>query len=261
MLEALYIASSGAVKQERKLELITNNLANVTTTGYKKDSLFYKEITAPTSDPLTLNEGQSLLEISHENDETSYVAVMGSMTHFSQGYLQPTENPLDLALEGDGFFAMQTEEGIRYSRKGAFRMSDDGQLVHPDGHLVLSEGGDPISIPSGSGQLTVDPDGNISVGSGNNISPVGKIQIAHFADLNNLIKDEHGFFKPIDPDITPDTEGNTKLLQGFVESSNVNVAEEMTLMIETHRLFEAYQKVIQSADEADGLSVSISRVI
>ena len=209
----IYQAIRGSLIQGRRFDIISSNLANVGTTGFKKDTLTFD---------------RALLE---------YVK-----TDLSQGNLRLTGNPLDIALEGDGFFRIQTPSGIRYTRNGSFCLNAAGALVTKNGDPVLGESG-PIIIESGD--ITIDTQGGITVGE----AVVDTLSVDTFVRPERLQKqglsyciytgDEEGIVKP----------EKVVIKQGFLEESNVMVVEEMTKMIETLRTYEIYQKIIQTFDE------------
>jgi len=262
MLEGLYIASSGAVKQQRKMEVLSNNLANLSTPGFKKEQLIFQELIPGINANRPLEEARNtLLPVDKSNQGSSYVGMAGSSIQMAQGNLLKTGNDLDLALDGEGFFVVETQQGIRYTRKGSFKLDPDGQVITQNGNPVLTDQGEPLAVPPGSGFITVDGEGTVSAGSGTNIFPAGNLKVVSFPDKAILVKEGNGLMRMTSPNVKSFKPEKTRIIQGFVESSNVNVVEEMTKMIETHRMFEAYQKLIQSIDEADGQSVNtIARV-
>jgi flagellar basal-body rod protein FlgF len=214
-----------------QLEHISNNLANASTPGFKAEHL------------LTLN---TLQEESKPGDDTASLTTL--VVDFAQGISQRTDNPLDLNLQGDGFFVVQTKDGQAYTRKGDFTLNSRNQIVTQAGDPVVGEGG-PITL--NNGKINVAKDGSVFV-DGNQ---VGKLNIVDFADRQKLrnaggglyLDDESASLKKIDhPDIA----------SGSIELSNVNVINEMANMIDMNRSFELYQKVIQTLADQDKLSVS-----
>lgn len=263
MQESLYIAASGGMIQQRKMETLSNNLANVSTTGFKKDSLVFKEILPELNPNLDFESSkQALQEPRYSNRSVSYAAVTDFATHYSQGGLTSTENPLDLALEGDGFFTVQTDEGVRYTRKGNFHLDEDNRIVSASGLPLLTPKGMEMVVPkTGDGVITVDPQGTVTVGDATRTINIGKLNIVHFEDKTQLQKDGDSLFRQVSGDPPPAARKTTTVRQGFVESSNVNVVHEMTKMIQTVRAFEMMQKLIQTVDDLNGQSInSIARV-
>ena len=261
MIEGLYIAASGGTKQLKKLDILSNNIANINTQAFKRDLLVYEEIktssqkiASNSSDPKNLNPFGS-------DPAVSYVQVTQSLTDYSQGSLVKTDNPLDVAIDGKGFFVVDTPMGNRYTRNGNFHLDGLGQLVDQKGNMLLTRSEEPILIPFGTKQITIDQDGLITGGSDLDQTSLGQLKIVNFNNPQALIKEGEGFYKISDPSVKEILVNDAKVLQGFTETSNSNAIHEMTQMIETVRQLEAYQKIIQSIDEADDQSVnSLGRV-
>lgn len=222
MYKGIYIAVSGAILKQKQLEVISQNIANGSTAGYKKDALSF-------SDYLLPNSAQS-------PDGRSMSTLSTFATDFSNGTLVRSGNSLDIAIEGDGFIAL---EGNRYTRKGDLRRDKDGYLVTGTGVRVMGQGG-PIQIPEGS--VEISEKGDIIV----NGAQVGTISIKSFQNGAGLAKAGNGLFTAR----RPGADADAKVRQGYLELSNVEVVREMIKMIETEREFESYQKVIQSFDDA-----------
>jgi flagellar basal-body rod protein FlgG len=204
------------IRQERQFELISNHLANANSTGFKKDILSFDKALEAT---LT--------------------------TDHAQGGIRVTDNPLDLALQGEGFFKIETAQGMRYTRDGNFTLTDDGQLVTQIGDAVQGENG---AIILQGNAIRINEDGQIEVDG----EIVDTLQLVHFADLTQLEKDgQNQFVHKGDGETEEMLAGNVAVQQGALELSNISVVHEMTHMIEMHRLFETYQKVIHSFDEMD----------
>jgi flagellar basal-body rod protein FlgG len=252
MQEGMFIAASGALRQERKLEVIANNLANLNNVGFKRDSLTFESMMPPFQNDLSFEASRNvLLPAERSNLNVAYVGVAGFSTEFSQGILDQTHNTFDLALEGDGFFAVQTPDGVRYTRKGNFHLDDRKRIVSQNGFPVQGPQGGEIALPNFNGELTVDIDGNISGGRGINIIPLGQIKVVRFDDSTSLEKQGDGLFQSTDLNQKEKKAPNTKIRQGYLEQSNVKNVEEMVHMINAVRSFETYQKVIQTIDQLD----------
>ena len=216
----IYQAVRGGLIQGRRFDIITNNLANVSTTGFKKDTLTFD---------------RALQE---------YVK-----TDLRQGNLRLTANPLDIGLEGDGFLKIETPHGIRYTRNGSFCINAEGVLVTQNGDPVLGENGT-ISIEGDD--IVIDTQGRITVGE----MVVDTLSVAAFAGPERLRKEglSYCIYEGDENDIlTPE---ETRVRQGYIEESNVTVVEEMSRMIETLRTYESYQKVIQTVDEASNKAIN-----
>lgn len=265
-MNSIYPVLSGALAQEKRLELITNNLANVGTNGFKKDVAVFEGLTPhlPEAAGTTFSPfGSPFGPLMGADATFGYLKEVS--TDFSAGPMRITGEPLDIAIQGEGFFAVQSPEGVRYTRNGRFTLDKDGQLVTSAGFPVLGSGG-PINLPPGV--VSVDSNGNISVrGIEANATAVEIDQLPVYtlnngsgtSTLNNgsgigtlsnqalLRKAGGSLFEIIAGTAIPSIEGRVQ--QGAIEESNVNAVEEMVAMIEVMRLYEAAQKAMQTADE------------
>lgn len=252
MQEAIYVAASGGMKQQKKLNIISNNLANLSNHGFKKDGLVFETLVPPFQRAGGLEEARNvLLPVEQSNAGIAYVAVTGFNTDHSQGSLNQTDRELDVGLNGNGFFKIKTPQGIRYTRKGSFRLGENNFLVTQEGFPVLDLGGDPIAIEAQGKKITIDNAGNISAGLGLQNIPLGKMKIVSFPKNSMLMKEGNGLFHLINPENKEELATEATVRQGFLEASNVNNLEEMTQMMSTMRAFEAYHKVIQAIDGLD----------
>lgn len=262
MHEGIYIAASAGIKQGKKLEVIANNLANVNNTGFKRDRLAFKELMPPFPPDSGLSAGKNiLLPPDKSNSNVSYVAVTDQFTDFAPGVFKQTDGTLDLALDGPGYFSVSTEEGVRFTRNGNFRLDTQNRLVNQKGQPVLDQQNQPIVIDAPGADIYIDQDGNISAGRGLTNIPIGNIKMVNFENPNSLEKTGDGLFYQSDSNAEEKPATGTAIRQGFLENSNVSSVEEMTDMLATLRLFETYQKMIQSIDSMDDQSVNnIGRV-
>jgi flagellar basal-body rod protein FlgF len=262
MHEGIYIAASGAFKQERKMDVIANNLANQGNSGFKRDGLSFREMIPPFTSTASLTAGLNPQQAAYPSAfPVSYVALDNVYTDTSNGTLRSTGNTLDVGLDGDGFFVVETPNGQRYTRNGNFKLDAGGNLSTQEGYDVLGRNGKPIKIGLNGGQIAFDASGGISVGNGLQNDPVGNLKLVAFDDPTKLQKQGDGLFKIADPSVKEQKPTTLTVQQGVLEASNVNSIEEMTEMIVTLRAFEAYQKIIQSIDQADDQAVnSIGRV-
>jgi flagellar basal-body rod protein FlgF len=262
MMEGLYIAASGGTKQLKKLDILSNNIANINTQGFKKDMLIYEEKNPPFQRFALSGLDTQFMNPFHRSDPAvSYVQVKQSLTNYEQGSLTKTDNPLNVAIEGKGFFVVNTPNGERYTRNGNFHLDGSGQLVDQKGNMIMTRSDEPILIPFGTKQISINQDGSIFGGAEIDQDPLGQLKIVNFNNLHALKKEGEGFYKNTDTSIKEILVNDAKVLQGFTENSNSNAIHEMTQMIETVRQLEAYQKIIQSIDEADDQSVnSLARV-
>ncbi len=241
-MDAVYPVLSGALAQEKRMQMITNNLANVGTTGFKKDVPVFEGM-VPTTDVFAMPLAGT------QDTSTTFGTLRGSITDLTPGAIRTTGEPLDVAIEGEGFFAVETPQGTRYTRNGQFSLNAEG-LLSMGGHPVQGAGG-PISLPEGA--VIIDTNGTILVrGIEPGAAPVeiDLLTVYGFADPQSLKKVGGNLFEAASGAATP-VEGG-RLLQGALEASNVNPVEEMVAMIEVMRLYEAAQKAIQTADEIAG---------
>lgn len=244
MIRGLYTSASGMMAQYQKMDVITNNLANINTTGYKKDQVitasFAEELTKRLNDtpnggfmPKTQNIGRMSLGV--QVDEI--------YTNFVQGSLQETHQPLDLALHGQGFFTVLAQEGNdwveRYTRDGAFLLDPEGRMVTTEGHRVVGQQGE-IILPEG--EITINEKGEIFVEG----DYVDQVQLVSFDDLSTLQKIGDNLLQAEGSEPQP---FQGKVFQGFLESSNVNPVREMVEMITALRVYEASQKALQAQDQ------------
>ena len=261
MHESIYIAASAGIKQARKMEMIAQNLANVNNTGYKKDALVFKEMMPPFPPDSGLDAGKNiLLSPDKSNKNVSYVGITDQYTDFSTGGIKKTGGVLDIALDGEGFFKVQTPDGPRYTRNGNFRLNTAKQLVNQNGNQVLDRNDTPVVIDA-PGKISIDGEGSISVGNGLANTTITNIKLVNFENKKFLEKIGDGLYRNKG---LPEEEFEAidiKTRQGFLESSNVTSVEEMTEMVGTLRIFESYQKIIQSIDSMNDQSVNtIGRV-
>jgi len=249
MQESMYSALFGALNQEHRLDIIANNLANANTNGYKTDQLAFKDVFVNYAhdnirEP-TLNLRSDPLFPSPVNMAKPRIAV--SRTDFSQGPLQQTDNALDLAIAGDGFFKIRTDNGDFYSRDGAFTLNNEGLVVNGRGQFLLGDGG-PVAIPPGASSVVIDSQGQIFA---DNLL-VDTIQKVTVDNLDGLEKLGANMFRPrAQGAVVEQPAEDAEIQQGFLEKPNVEVVLEMVNMIETQRAFEAYQKTITTSQEVD----------
>ena len=252
MIRSLWIAKTGMEAQQTQLDAISNNLANVSTNGYKKshavfEDLMYQNLRQAggnSSEQTTLPTGLQL------GLGTRAVATARS---FAQGNLQQSTNPLDVAVKGNGFFEIQLPDGTTgYTRDGSFQVSSQGQLVTNNGYIVNPG----ITIPNNAQSVTIAADGTVSVALPGQALPqtVGQIQLANFVNPAGLEPKGQNLYAETAASGTPNTgapgaNGMGQLQQGFVETSNVNVVEELVSMIQTQRAYELNSKAISTSDQ------------
>jgi len=237
MIKGLYTAASSMVATSRKLNIISNNLANSNTPAYKKDQGIQKSFSEMYLS--RLEKGKEAVGI---GEAGSSVALADTYTDLSSGKLKFTNNPLNLAIKGEGYFVIDTPMGRRYSRDGNFKLNEDGEIVNSQGYVLIGNNGVMQTI-SGE-KIHFDSEGQLSLGE---IS-ADSIMIVDFENDNMLQKEGDNLFKLVDGGQELEAD-NYELMQGYLEESNVNIVNEMVNMIEVNRLYEANQRVIRSADE------------
>jgi len=226
MNKGIYIALSGGVGRYEFIDIISQNLANANTIGYKQDRVSFKDYLVS-----QLNRTQDI------RNPIALNILSDVKTDFSNGSLLRTGNPLDIAISGRGFISL---EGDRYTRRGDFKVDSEGYLVTHDNIRIMGEGG-PIQLPNG--KVEISSSGDISV----NGIKVDRLKIVDFTNLNSLVKAGNGIF--LSAEEGKPASGFT-VEQSYLEMSNVNVVKEMVVMINALREFEAFQKAIQTFDEA-----------
>ncbi len=210
----------------REMTVVANNIANAATTGYRQEDLIFSEFIA------TTDEGPSI-SMATANIQT---------TSTQQGALTRTGGTLDFAIEGDGFFLIQTPQGERLTRAGSFSTSAAGDLVTHDGYPVLDAGGAPIFIPPDASDLSVAADGSISAEG----APVGQLGLVAPVDPSRMQR-EGGVMFRADEGFQPLE--NPRLVQGFIESSNVDPVGQIARMIEVQRAYELGQSFLEREDD------------
>ncbi len=231
MIKGIYTSASGMIPHIRKQEVTANNLANASTPGYKKDQVFTQE----------LSRAQQKQQVTRSDWQRPLVDDI--YTNFTPGVFDRTGNPLDLAIDGDGFFQLELPDGTRaLTRAGSFRVNSDGLLTFPDNALVIGSGG-PIEI--GTGTISVTQDGMVQV----NGSTAGTITPVTVEDLGMLKKiGESMWTVPDDVELIPVPRASIQ--QGFLESSNVDVVREMIDMIISFRNYEADAQALKTQDQS-----------
>lgn len=252
MNQALWIAKTGLDAQQTRMEVVSNNIANVSTTGFKRERAVFEDLLYQNISQVGASSTQDTQLPSGFSIGTGVRVVATEKLH-GQGNLTNTGNPLDMVVQGKGFFQILMPDGsLAYTRDGSFQVNQDGQLVTSSGYQVQPA----ITVPEGAQSITVGSDGTVSVllpGSAA-ATQVGSLQLTNFINPaglqaigQNLLLESGSSGAPQTG--TPGLNGLGTLLQGSVESSNVNIAEELVNMIETQRAYEMNSKAIQSADQ------------
>jgi flagellar basal-body rod protein FlgF len=254
--KGIYTALSGAMAQSQRLDTIANNMANVNTTGFKKDKqTFHEYVTANEKPPTTITVPRITASVESFYDmqggDKAYVDTRGTYSDFSQGALKSTGGALDVAIEGSGFFEFMTPQGLRYSRNGSLKIDGSGRLVNNEGHAVLKAGqGDPAqrTFQLSGRNITIGYSGDIYDGD----SLVGRLAVTDI-DNKDVLQKQGASLYAIKPnyEIQGRPSADYKLHQGFLEMSNVNVIDEMTDMISATRSFEAAKNAMQAFDSMD----------
>lgn len=260
MLNALMISATGMSAQQIAMDNISNNLANVNTTGFKASKakfadIFYQAIHEP--QPLTGAQGQQpTIGIGVQN-----TAIERS---FVQGTLEPTGNPLDMAVQGDGFFQVIRPDGtLAFTRDGSFKVSGEGLLCNSQGYPLMPE----VQIPEDAIEVVMAADGTVSVKRMTDTMPraVAQIELARFVNPGSLESLGQNLFAVTEASgqaiiNTPGQEGLGNVVQGSLERSNVNLVEEMVAMIMTQRAYEINSKSIQAADDMMKMANNLRRI-
>ncbi|SCK60325.1 flagellar basal-body rod protein FlgG [Variovorax sp. HW608] len=252
MIRSLYVAKTGLEAQQTQLDVVSNNLANVSTTGFKKsravfEDLLYqniRQVGGQTSDQTRLPSG---LQVG------TGVRVVATERMHSQGNMTKTDNPKDVAINGSGFFQVTMPDGtMAYTRDGSFQTNSDGQLVTASGYTIEPA----ITIPQNATSLTIGRDGIVSVTQAGSQATVqvGQLQIATFLNPTGLQSMGENLYTETDSSgapnvVNPGVDGAGILTQGYTEASNVNVVEELVNMIATQRAYEINSKAIQTSDQ------------
>jgi len=294
MDKGIYTALSGGIAKAHEMDLVANNLANINTPGFKRDAGTFNEYLRELRKPDTVEGLAREIKADTSLDgrpvgDKSFVEMDGVYTNYDQGGLQKTGRSLDVALQGEGFFEVLTPSGVRYTRQGNFSMSPEGVLVTVNGFPVLSstrglpirskavdvtgEGSTPAGaapsgesdsgsykaiapekrmIKMGDGTVNITEDGGIY----QNGARLATLSVEEFHESQWLEKSGNSYFRNTNPDNIKFGENKTKLIQGFVEGSNVNPIREMTKLIEVTRAYESHMQAIKTYQEIDGRTVN-----
>lgn len=227
MDNASYTALTRQTGLMQEMQALANNIANTSTTGFRAEGVMFSE---------------HIKSLGPQMDSLSMATAAVRDTVMVQGGLSQTGGTFDLAIEGEGFFLVQTPEGQRLTRAGAFGPNENGDLVNPDGYQVLDAGGAPVFVPQGLGRIGIGADGTISAAG----QPIGQIGLVVPTDPNQMIReggvlfDARGGFDPAN---------DARMLQGFLEASNVNPILQVSRMIEVQRAYELGQKFLEKEDD------------
>ncbi|MEY2683097.1 MAG: flagellar basal body rod protein [Pseudomonadota bacterium] len=252
MINSLHISKTGMQAQQTQLDVISHNLANVSTSGFKRGTAIFEELIY-----------QNLRQVGANTTEQSElptglqlglgVRTVATARAYTQGSLQQTGNTFDVAINGNGFFQIELPDGnTAYTRDGTFQVNAQGQVVNSSGYRVL--GG--ITVPQDARTVTIAADGQVSAVVGNNPTPqpIGNVQLAIFVNPPGLEPRGQNLFSETLASGAPTTgapgsEGFGQVVQSFLETSNVNVVQELVTMIQTQRAYEMNSKAIQTSDQ------------
>jgi flagellar basal-body rod protein FlgG len=263
MIRALYTASTGLAAQQLNIDVIANNLANINTSGFKKGRADFQDLLYQTlRTPGTATSGSTEVPTGIQIGLGSKIVAVEKL--FLQGDFAQTLNELDMVIQGKGFFQITKPDGeTAYSRAGAFKLDGDGRIVTSDGYVLDPE----ISIPDDTVNISIGLDGTVSVIQGGDVSAVtevGNIETARFPNNGGLLNIGQNLYMPSEASGdattgTPGEDGFGTIGQGFLEMSNVNVAEEMVNMIISQRAYEMNSKVIQTSDDMLRTAANLKR--
>lgn len=242
MENSLYIGLSRQVALQEQMDIVANNIANVNTPGYRAHNMVFLEY---------LSKQRNAEKAG--NDSISMVHDYGQYMNTESGPLRNTGNPLDVALEGPGFFGVQTADGVQYTRAGNFQINGAGELVTGSGMLVADNGGGTIVIPEDALEVKIARDGTISTDQG----VLSQLMVVEFEKPQDLVAQGNGLYKTED---TGNPAENTRVMQGMIEGSNVNAVLEMTRMIDVSRAYQSTQRMLQAEhDRQRGMIQTLTR--
>lgn len=230
-----YVVLSYQMALQRHMDILANNVANMNSTAFRAERPLFQEFLVTAEDGST----------------TSYVEDVGLLRNTSEGSIQHTSNTLDVAITGKGFFVVDTADGPRYTRNGNWRLDEIGQIVVGLGNPIVDEAGLPIVIDPGDGDITIRADGTVLSEAG----PIGQVQVVSFEDERALQKQGDGLFDAGEQVAQPAT--SFSVLQGMIETSNVNGVVEMTLMMEVANAYRTTAQMTSTNDELRRRAIQI----
>ena len=262
MIRSLYTAATGMEAQQLNLDVTANNLANVGTAGFKKSRMDFQDLLYQTIRTAGATQAQGV------QVPTGIQVGLGtrpgaSQKIFTPGDMQQTSNPMDVAIEGDGFFQVRTPSGdVAYTRDGSFKKDGDGRLVTSDGYQIEPA----VTIPADAQTINIGEDGSVtaSIQGQNEPQPCGNIELVKFMNPAGLMNQGRNLYSSTVASGeaitgTPGQDGLGKLSSGYIEMSNVKVVEEMVNLITAQRAYEVNSKSIQTADEMLNIANNLRR--
>lgn len=253
MLRALWTGATGMSAQQLLIDTVSNNLANVNTSGFKKQrvqfqDLYYETVTVGTGSTATLGSGSRM---------------SATDRNFGQGNIESTSEPLSMAIEGQGFFQVETSSGPAYTRDGSFRLDGTGRVCTSSGYSLIGDG-DTIEIPEGATEIEITENGIISGVIDGDREEIGRVTLVMFtnppgleATGGNLYKATELSGEPMETD--PGEDGSGLIRGGYLETSNVEIVTEMVNLIVAQRAFELNSKAVETADQMWGIANSVKR--
>ena len=236
-----YIALSRQMALWKQMDIVSNNMANMNTAGYKQDNALFTSFITQTPHA----EGIGAAPLFFTQDYADF-------QNFAEGSFKETGNVFDVAIKGDGFFCIETKDGEKYTRKGQFTLNEDGALTTTDGNIVLSEENAPLFFAPEETEITISESGDVITENG----VIGRLKIATFADDQKLLKVAGVLFENVEGNAVSFGSNNIRIEQGMIESSNVNAISEMTNLVKIQRSYDYVQQMID--EEHDRLSNTIS---
>ncbi|HEV2958064.1 MAG TPA: flagellar basal-body rod protein FlgF [Xanthobacteraceae bacterium] len=247
MQNAFLVGLSRQMSLQHEMAVVANNIANIDTNGFKADFSLFEEYLMPGARDGNFRVADSTVSFTRDR---------GTLIDLNQGPLQRTGNPLDVAINGDGFLVIRTPQGDRYTRNGALEISPQGELVTSEGYQVLGDGG-PIAFQTQDTGITINPEGTVSVKDPSNTTVAivrGQLRVVSFGQAQRLQKDGGSTFSaPADMPASPSTK--SKVVQGALEKSNVRPIIEMSRMIEVSRSYAMIANLLQSRGDLDKTAI------
>ena len=228
-----YIILSDQIGLRKQIDIIANNVANADTPAYKAEYLrFAQHIASPTT-----------------NDRLAFTAASDLQRDSSEGALSMTGNPLDLAIRGDGYFAVETDKGVLYTRNGRFTLNNDGEIVDSRGGRLLWEQGVPVRLPNRVQRITIAGDGSVETDSGR----IGRLRLVAFPDNERLARVGDSYYSA--NGMTPSTASDAEIIQGAIERSNVSPVLQITRMISVLRTYQGVSQFLTAENERQLLAI------
>lgn len=251
MANGMYVSMSAARMQDHRAETLAHDLANAATPGFKRQRAVYRQVH---NDVSKMGDPNQAMGLGHPTRMLPEDCLPGQLdvrfTEWTQGLMKATDNPFDVAIQGEGFLVVQGPDGPLYTRNGTLMRAQDGTLVTQEGFAVLDTGGASIQVPGDNGSLRITPQGEVEAGG----AALGQLAVVTFDDLQSLQRVGSSNLRPPDPNVQPRAAEAT-LHQGYLEGSNVNPVFTMTLMIKANRLFELSTRALQAYKSMDDAAV------